>query len=171
MNSTFVRLIGALSALVLVTGCATTASNRYDVVWSSQPEGAMIIEQGTGRQLGIAPVRAQYYLSNAKVRCMPTQGVTAKWVSGVTVSTLNPYPICGPLRTYSFVLSRPLNASGFEKDMQFALQVQQTRAMQTQSDVALGLILMGTFNNTLTYRPNINCRSYTVGTTLMTKCY
>ena len=78
MNSTFVRLIGALSALVLVTGCATTASNRYDVVWSSQPEGAMIIEQGTGRQLGIAPVRAQYYLSNAKVRCMPTQGVTAK---------------------------------------------------------------------------------------------
>lgn len=130
-----------LVALASVTcGCATQTGLTYVTV----PPGAYVSSIQNGQQHGIAPLRLVYnwdrrYVVNG---CLQTSGVTAKWVSGASVSSPNIITICnGPGSENTFTLQRPATAEGLEKDMQFGLQVQNS--VQSNSNAAgLNQILM-----------------------------
>lgn len=111
-----------LISVAFVSGCATQASLTINTV----PLGAYITSKNSGNPLGISPITVYYnwdrkYVVNG---CLQTQGLTATWVSGAAVSSPDIVTICGR-GAYTYNLSRPANASGLEKDMQFGMQVQQ----------------------------------------------
>lgn len=161
---------------VLGTGCATMP-NTVGVTFYSQPDGALLHEHVSNRDIGMAPVRLVYTWDPRFIvgNCLHIQGVTAKWVSGVTTSTTDRIRICGaPGGEFNVSLPRPRNASGLQTDMQFALQVQQTRAIQAQSDAALAtqsLMFLQLFNNLYTPRPQLKCKSIVLDPFINTTCY
>lgn len=106
-----------------IAGCATQASLTINTV----PPGAYITSKSSGKPLGISPITVYYdwdkkYVVNG---CLQTQGLTATWVSGATISSPDIITICGT-GAYNYNLPRPANASGLDKDMQFGMQVQQS---------------------------------------------
>lgn len=109
---------------ISIAGCATQASLTFHTV----PPGAYITSKSSGTPHGISPITVYYNWDKNYVRngCLQTQGVTATWVSGAFVSSGDIIPICGGPGAYTFSLSRPANALGLEKDMQFGMQVQQS---------------------------------------------
>jgi hypothetical protein len=101
------------------------------------------------------------------------KGVTAKWVSG-TSSTIAPIKLCGSNYSgYSITLNRNPSAPDFEKDMNFALQVQGVRAQQQQAQAArdaAAIQLWSIMSTQQQQNETINCTSTASGDTVYTDC-
>lgn len=112
-----------LIPVAMLSGCATDLA----VTYHSNPEGAYLAQQN-GLQMGMAPARLVYSLKDkdrGSDGCWRVMGVTAKWVSEATASVPETR-LCYGRGEYNVTLQRP-EATGFEKDAQFALQVLQIR--------------------------------------------
>ena len=171
------KIGGVAIALAATTGCATQAN----LTVRSQPDGAYLTEVGSGKAFGMAP-RTVYYDKavlqqhrNAQ-GCFMVKGVEARWASGVT-ATLDPIRLCGGATGgYSITLQRDPKLPGFEKDLQFSMQIQSLRAQQQQAQAAedaANAALWSAFEsaNQNTTSNRINCTSMAMGTMVQTNCY
>jgi hypothetical protein len=126
-----------LAAAVFVSGCATQAVLEV----YSQPPGAYITEVESGRAFGISPIFAVYDPSILQQHqnpkgCYMVRGFEAKWVSGAR-TTITPIELCGAATgRFNITLARDPKAPGLDRDMQFAIQVQQAAAAQQQAAAA-----------------------------------
>lgn len=162
----FVLLIAATS------GCATQAV----LTVRSQPEGAFITEEGTGRAYGMAPVNVAYDAGalsqhRAPDGCFLVKGFEARWVSG-TSSSLEQIRLCGSkIGAYSILFSRGSRQPGLEKDLQFAIQLQALRAQQQQAQAAQDAAAAALYSSWATPpSQNVLCISNQVGNTVITNC-
>lgn len=128
------KILTLISFFLAVSGCATQATlNVY-----SQPTGAYITEIDTPLTLGITPTAVVYNPSALEQNknsegCYMVRGFKAKWVSGAT-STLNPIRLCGgSTDTYNITINRDGSYPNLEKDLNFAMQVQNLLAQQQQA--------------------------------------
>lgn len=124
------EIIGSLLlAAMLFSGC----SSKYPITYDSTPSGASVVCNGINH--GYAPVTLYYEPdeNSKKNGSIRTISCTANWISGARASydniwDLNKFP-SGVRQT----LPRP-NVDGYDKDAQFALQVQQMYMNQKASN-------------------------------------
>jgi hypothetical protein len=130
MKNTKLLIVGSLGALIL-TGC----SSKYPITYNSTPQGASVVCNGINQ--GYTPTTLYYEPSEnqKELGSMKTVPCTAYWMSGAKKDfgntwDLNKFPD-GVMQT----LQRP-NVEGYEKDAQFALQVQNIKYQQRQAQAA-----------------------------------
>lgn len=164
--------IAAAALLIALGGCATQAS----LTVLSQPEGAYLTEKGSGKALGIAPAIAHYdgqALLSFKGRdgCYLVRGFEARWISGATASLEN-VRLCGSnTGNYNITFNRDPSGPGFEKDLQFSLQLRALRAQQQQAqaaETAATAALLRAFSAPQT--STISCTSMQTGNMVQTNC-
>ncbi|MDE2078692.1 MAG: hypothetical protein KGI91_16730 [Burkholderiales bacterium] len=155
-----------------LAGCSTQAS----LTVYSQPEGAYLVEKGSGKSYGVAPTTVVYDASTLKnfrnaEGCYVVKGFEAKWVSGATAA-LELITLCGSSTgAYNITFSRPQDYPNLDKDLQFALQVQSTRALQQQARAAQDAADAAFYNNLIQQqRSTVNCTSTQFGNTVQTRC-
>lgn len=124
--------IGAAAA-VLLTGCSTT------VLFESDIDGAAVTS-AAGQQYGLTPVSVTFSkdaldASRQTDGCARIPGVTYTWQSGATVTSPNPLVICGSASQVRYVMKRPADAPGLEKDLQVALAIARQRQAQLQAQL------------------------------------
>lgn len=121
-------IVGSLGIFIL-SGC----SSKYPVTFDSIPQGASLVCDG--RNWGYTPITL--YLDREKLKGMNSIPVncSANWISGATSN----YPASIPLDRFPngvrATAQRP-NVPGYEKDAQFALQVQNMRYQRRQAAAA-----------------------------------
>jgi len=160
-------------AALALGGCASQAS----LTVFSQPEGAYLTEKGTGKVYGVAPATFVYdpaALANSKGAdgCFRVKGFEARWVSGATAA-LELITLCGASTgAFNITFSRDPNFPDLEKDLQFALQIQQTHAQQQQARAAQDAANAALYRNLMVpQRRPVNCTSTQIGKTVQTNCY
>lgn len=159
----------------LICSCAPTCQ----LTIRSQPEGAYITDIVSGRGLGIAPIvlpidfdKLTFHTSG----CYTVGGIRAQWVSGAQTA-YGQLTFCQGQRDYNFLASRDTSQPGLEKDLQFALQLEQLRAEQAQANAAndaAAAALMGAFSKSLqSYKqqPSVRCYTQATGNTVQTACH
>lgn len=170
---------GKLFALALVATVAGCATPGITVTVTSSPDGAYITTGGAVS--GIVPVVVFWERQRLESRlfprdtngCLKLPGFTARWASGA-VTEVPVLQHCGELDgNYTFNMSRNMNAPDFDKDMQFALQVQAVRAQRAQAvaseSAALAALWSASTAAQKAQRP-VQCSSYTSGSTIQTRC-
>lgn len=127
--------IGLLPALLV--GCAS----QVGLTVHSEPVGAYITEAGNGTPFGIAPARVVYQKAELKRYtgpdgCYRTRGLTARWVSGAQTS-LDFVRLCPAVGDEQVVtIRRDPGVPGLDRDLEFAVRVQQLWAAQEQARAA-----------------------------------
>jgi len=129
MTKKFKKLmVGSLEILIL-SGC----SSKYPITYNSTPQGASVVCNGINK--GYTPTTLYYEPDEKqkKLGLMKTVPCTAYWISGAKKAysntwDLNKFPD-GVMQT----LQRP-NVEGYEKDAQFALQVQNMRYQKREAE-------------------------------------
>lgn len=163
-----------LASILLATlvGCA---SPGVTLTVTSSPDGAYI-NSGNPAVSGIVPVTAFYAKQSLKPDekgCFQLQGFTARWASGAVTEVPVLQHCAEPDGSYTFNMVRNPNAPDFDKDLQFALQVQAVRAQsaQAQASQAAALAAMWSASSVSqkAYTP-VQCSSYTIGSTIQTTC-
>ena len=114
-----------------ITGCAKPKLTVF-----SQPEGAYISDL-SGNAFGVAPVTLNYNLDDLKKHrdsngCFLVGGIQGTWPSGASSSS-GTIKLC-VVSTLSFnvTINRRPESPGLDKDLQFALQLQQARQQSIQ---------------------------------------
>lgn len=170
-TGSFVRR-AALSTLLatMLGGCSSQAG----LTIYSQPSGAYITEVGSGTAIGIAPAFVVYPKYSVKQHrdpdgCFRLRGIKGLWVSGAS-AMLDPVRICGsPGGRYQVVLARDPSAPNLEKDLQFALQVEATRAQQQQAQASADAAQIAAYTAIQASRPT-KCTSTVVDDSVQTNC-
>jgi hypothetical protein len=133
----------------LLAGCA---SDRAELVVYSQPEGAYITNK-QGQALGVAPVTI-YWMSDViknykdKSGCYLVGGVDAQWVSGARATTGDTIRLCGESNgSYNQKITRNSNDAGLDKDLDFAMKVNSSRALQQQSQASQDAVFFQMMNS------------------------
>ena len=130
MKNTKLLIVGSLGVLIL-TGC----SSKYPITYNSTPQGASVVCNGVNK--GYTPTTLYYEPdeNQKKLGSMRTVPCTAYWMSGAKEDYSNTWDLKkfpdGVMQT----LQRP-NVEGYEKDAQFALQVQNMKYQQRQAQAA-----------------------------------
>lgn len=166
-----IKLLAAALVLTIV-GCATPG---VTVTVTSTPDGAYILS-GNSAVSGIVPVTAFWAKESLKrdeKGCYQLQGFTARWASGAITEV----PIlqhCGePNGNYTFNMLRNMNTPDFDKDLQFALQVQAVRAQNAQATASQSAALASmwsAFSAPPKIQTPVQCSSYTIGNSVQTTC-
>ena len=118
-------------SLLILAGC----SNKYPVTIASSPVGADV--SCNGRSYGYAPVTRYFELDKATKQSgyLRTCEWKLRWVSGATAIVNNVYDLNKFPNGVTWTTPRP-NVEGYEKDAQFALQVQQMQYQRRQAKAA-----------------------------------
>lgn len=162
-------------ALVFLSGCATHATLSV----LSQPEGAYITEMVSGTALGIAPINTYYEaasLQNSKDAqgCYLVRGFEARWVSGARATTGESIRLCGSSTGgYNITVNRDPSHPNFEKDLQFATQIQAILIQRQQAQAAENAAAAAMFSAfTAAQKANtpVRCSSYPIGSSMHTTC-
>lgn len=166
-------------AFSLLAGCATQGALEV----YSQPPGAFITEKETGRSFGVTPVVIVYdpaSLANAKNPrgCFLVKGLEARWVSGAAATTQPSIELCGAATgRFNITLSRDPNAAGLDRDLSFALQMQQTAAAQQAARAAQDAAFWNAYRALQPQRPAVlmpptmlNCTTIPWGIGTRTTC-
>ncbi len=168
-------MIGKIFASALVAtllGCATPG---VTVTVTSTPDGAYITSGNSGVS-GIVPVTAfwdKQSLKRDEKGCFQLQGFTARWASGA-ITEVPVLQHCGePDGNYTFNMSRNMNSPDFDKDLQFALQVQAVRAQNAQATASQSAALATMWSALSVPQKNqtpVQCSSYTIENSVQTTC-
>ena len=106
--------IASLSCALLVA-CAPT----YSLTVHTEPQGALLVEQGTGAQY-LSPAVVTYEVTEqhrASDGCFHVQPFVAHWESGVTAGSSDLVPLCGNHTSWTSMIERPAGALGLEQDL------------------------------------------------------
>jgi hypothetical protein len=126
-----VKLMGLLFLLAVmpaISGCAGTPS--FGVTYDSFPRGATLLCSGSN--FGYTPVTLFYELEKIKGQTYINSNCSANWASGAK-SNYDAIPWQNFGSGVTTTAARP-NTPGIEKDMEFALKVEQAQAQQLQQD-------------------------------------
>ena len=158
--------------LSILVGCVTSG---VTVTVTSTPDGAYITS-GNPAVSGIVPVTAfwdKQVLKRNDKGCFELQGFTARWASGA-ITQVPVLQHCGePDGNYTFNMARDMNSPDFDKDLQFALQVQAVRAQNAQATASQSAALAAMWSTlSVPQRAQlpVQCSSYTVGNSVQTTC-
>ncbi len=111
---------------LLFSGC----SNKYEVTFDSNPRGATLI--CNGKNWGYTPKKLYYSEEVKNYSSLDVSSCSANWVSGYKAT----YPkdmLIFPTGGTVITLDRPTYGEGYPMDAQFALQVEQMEAQQSQA--------------------------------------
>ena len=98
--------------------------------------------------------------------------VVVTWVSGAWAESPQDFRVCGGKGEYNYTFHRPTTVQGLDKDMQFALEVQRTRAMQRQAKAQEEMQMLNLYNAINNSSSSINCTSYDYGGGMVsTRCW
>jgi len=125
-NKIKMLIVGSIG--MILSGCAS----KYVVTYDSNPQGASLV--CSGKNWGYTPKKLYYDESVKKQSTINVSDCGAYWISGAKKdypSNLKIFPEGGTIIT----VQRP-NVSGYEKDAQFALQVQNMKYQQRQAQAA-----------------------------------
>ena len=106
--------IGFLSGALLVA-CAPT----YSLTVHTEPQGALLVEQGTGAQY-LSPAVVTYEVTEphrASDGCFHVLPFVAHWASGATAGSSDLIPLCGNYTSWTLMIERPAGAPGLEQDL------------------------------------------------------
>ncbi len=155
-----------------LVGCGTPG---ITVTVTSSPDGAYVTS-GNAAVSGIVPVAVfweKQSLKRDEKGCFQLQGFTARWASGA-VTEVPVVQACGEADGhYTFNMSRNMNAPDFDKDLQFALQVQAVRAQNAQIAASQSAALAALWSaSTVSQKTqnSLQCSSYTIGSSIQTTC-
>jgi hypothetical protein len=168
-------MVAKVLAVIVLANLGGCASPGVRLTVTSSPDGAYITS-GNGAVSGIVPVTAFYAKQSLKPDdkgCFQLQGFTARWASGAVTDVPVLQHCAEPDGNYSFNMMRNMNAPDFDKDLQFALQVQNLRAQTAQAEAsqaaALAALWSASTVSQKAYTP-VQCSSYTIGNTIQTTC-
>jgi len=124
----FFKLTLIILSIFVLSGCAS----KYQVTFDSNPQGAALICDG--KNWGYTPVNLYYDAKVKNSNTLDVSNCSANWISGYKKY----YP--SKMRIYQsggtvIAVSRPVD-SDYEKDAQFALQVQQAKYQKRQAEAA-----------------------------------
>lgn len=155
-----------------LVGCATPG---ITITVTSSPDGAYVTS-GNAAVSGIVPLAVfweEQSLKRDEKGCFQLQGFTARWASGA-VTEVPVVQACGESDGhYIFNMSRNMNAPGFDKDLQFSLQVQAVRAQNAQATASQSAALAtmwSAFAVPQKTQAPVQCSSYTIGNSIQTTC-
>ena len=162
----------AITLVATVMGCATPG---ITITVTSSPDGAYVTSVNKVIS-GIVPVVGfweKQSLKRDEKGCFKLQGFTARWASGA-VTEVPVLEVCGESDGYyTFNMARDMNVPDFDKDLQFALQVQAVRAQNAQAaasqSAALAALWSASIVSQNTQNP-VQCSSYTIGSSIQTTC-
>lgn len=112
----------------LLSGC----SSKYPVTFNSNPTGASVVCNGTN--WGYAPITLYYDEKVKEYNSLDISSCSANWVSGYSQKYGS-----APVRQYPNGVMQTLNrpfGDGYEKDAQFALQVENSKYLKKQARAA-----------------------------------
>ena len=131
-----------LTLLTFLAGCSSSLPrNQVVLTYYAQPPGAMLYGQN-GDAWGMAPQQRVYTSDQFRNGTQVKLGdVIAIWPSGAKAkASLAQQRRPNEEGYYQFTISRPMDAPGLEKDMNYAAQLQsieaQNRAARAQEDAA-----------------------------------
>ncbi|MCG3706506.1 hypothetical protein L5F43_08410 [Aliarcobacter butzleri] len=116
----------AILCSFIFSGC----SNKYEVTFDSNPRGATLI--CNGKNWGYTPKKLYYSEEVKNYSSLDVSSCSANWVSGYKAT----YPkdmLIFPTGGTVITLDRPTYGEGYPMDAQFALQVEQMEAQQSQA--------------------------------------
>lgn len=119
-------------------GCATNAT----LTVRTEPPGGYITEMYSGKVFGLAPVEIKYDANGVRAAkdalgCASVKGLEARWVSGAS-SSINPVRLCGENNgSYAIKIVRDPSSEGLEKDLRFAIQLQNADTARLAAAIAL----------------------------------
>ncbi|MEP7154109.1 MAG: hypothetical protein ABI856_20585, partial [Nitrospira sp.] len=101
------------------------------------------------------------------------KGFTARWASGA-VTEVPVVRVCGETDgNYNFVMPRVMNHPKFEKNLQFALQVQAVRTQNSQAEASQAAAFTAMWSaaklGQVTQKP-VHCSTYNLGNTIQPNC-
>jgi len=131
MTRKFKSIIISGLGILILSGC----SSKYSITYNTNPEGASVICKGVNE--GYSPVTLYYTPddNNKKIGKMSTVSCTAYWISGAKKDFSNTWDLNKFPNGVMQTLQRP-NVEGYEKDAQFALQVQNMKYQKRQAQAA-----------------------------------
>ncbi len=140
----------------MLAGCAVTPPRPANELWltiKSEPPGARITCDATDNSkiaFGFAPTTIVYTISpeSRKAGKLTTKPCTAVWSSGATSVTGFALNLSIGMNQ-QITLNRPPGVAGLDKDMQFALQLQQQQQQvgrsQADENAAIAAGVLGLF--------------------------
>lgn len=129
-----IALVAVTAALV--AGCATPVDpNKITLNVITNPPGAMIYE--SDRVLAQSPAPIVYTISPSARAAgkITTRPITVVWPSGAK-ATASPSLFLTTGHFQQFVFSRPIDAPGLDKDLQYSAQMQQLNYARRNADAA-----------------------------------
>ena len=120
-------LVSSLGILIL-SGC----SSKYPITFDSNPQGASI--ECNKKHINYTPYTIYLNKEQYNVFSQSMNECSAKWISGVKKDYKN-FSIKEFPEGITQTLERP-NGDGYEKDTQFALQIQKMRYQMIQAQAA-----------------------------------
>jgi len=129
-NKIKMLIIGSVG--IVLSGCG---AKQYSITYNTNPTGASVVCQGINK--GYSPLTLYYTPDeeNWKSEEMRTISCTANWVSGARKDFSDTWDLKKFPDGVRQTLQRP-NVEGYEKDAQFALQVQNMKYQQRQAQAA-----------------------------------
>lgn len=131
-------VFGTLSIL-LISGC----SSKYPVTFDSNPKGAIVV--CNGKNWGYTPKTLYYDKRVKQLSSLDINSCSANWVSGYS-KDYGTIPVQQFPNGVRQTLDRPFG-DGYEKDAQFALQVQTAEYQRRQAAAAEDAADQAFYNN------------------------
>jgi len=127
MKNTKLWIVGSLGMLIL-SGC----SSKYPVTFDSNPKGAVVV--CSGKNWGYTPKTLYFDERVKQLNSLDISSCSANWVSGYS-KNYGTIPVRQFPNGVRLTLERPFG-DGYEKDAQFALQIQNMEYQQRQAKAA-----------------------------------
>lgn len=127
IRNTRLLIVGSLGMLIL-SGC----SSKYPVTFDSNPKGAVVV--CSGKNWGYTPKTLYYDERVKQLNSLDISSCSANWVSGYS-KNYGTIPVQQFPNGVKQTLDRPFG-DGYEKDAQFALQMQNAEYQRRQAQAA-----------------------------------
>jgi hypothetical protein len=122
--------LGLILSIFIFSGC----SSKYQVSFDSNPKGATLICDG--KNWGYTPISLYIDKEKLEGKSSLSMDCSANWISGVKKNYTSKIPLDKFPEGVSATVERG-NGEGYSQDAQFALQVEQMKAQQTQAAAAI----------------------------------
>jgi len=128
------HLLTAFLGGTLAAGCAPT----YSLTIHTNPQGALLVERGTGSQY-LSPAVLTYELTEQHRKsdgCFHVQPVEARWASGAAAASSERIELCGNYASWTMTIERPTDAPGLEQDVAAAaVRERQLKLAQMDQEI------------------------------------
>lgn len=125
------KLLIAVGLVTSLTGCF---SNKFTVLYDTEPEGARLYCDG--KPMGLTPVKVEYTLTAAdkKMGLLYTKPCMVKWISGANAKADIYFHIDNYPNGVVYTIPRP-DFPGYTQDFEYAVKVNRSIAKKRAADI------------------------------------